>query len=208
MSKYEKVADEQLIRRLREGEAAITDYIINKYKYLVKMKAAEMYLLGGERDDLIQEGMIGLFKAIRDYDVTQETSFYSFAELCISRQLYTAIKNSQRQKHIPLNTYVSLYDNDEDYVAVGSHKPLPLIDTIQTEKVSNPEELFLDKEFFLLVREKLEKSLSTLESRVLRLHLQGENYRSIAKLLDKSPKSIDNALQRIKQKVFDILANV
>ena len=208
MSKYEKVADEQLIRRLREGEAAITDYIINKYKYLVKMKAAEMYLLGGERDDLIQEGMIGLFKAIRDYDVTQETSFYSFAELCISRQLYTAIKNSQRQKHIPLNTYVSLYDNDEDYAAVGSHKPLPLIDTIQTEKVSNPEELFLDKEFFLLVREKLEKSLSTLESRVLRLHLQGENYRSIAKLLDKSPKSIDNALQRIKQKVFDILANV
>lgn len=208
MSKYEKVADEQLIRRLREGEAAITDYIINKYKYLVKMKAAEMYLLGGERDDLIQEGMIGLFKAMRDYDLTQETSFYSFAELCISRQLYTAIKNSQRQKHIPLNTYISLYDNDENYEAAGGHKPLPLIDTIQTEKVSNPEELFLDKEFFMVVREELEKSLSALESKVLKLHLQGENYRQVAELLGKSPKSIDNALQRIKQKVFDILANV
>ncbi len=208
MSKYEKVTDEQLIRRLREGEAAITDYIINKYKYLVKTKAAEMYLLGGERDDLIQEGMIGLFKAMRDYDLTQETSFYSFAELCISRQLYTAIKNSQRQKHIPLNTYISLYDNDENYEAAGGHKPLPLIDTIQTEKVSNPEELFLDKEFFMVVREELEKSLSALESKVLKLHLQGENYRQVAELLDKSPKSIDNALQRIKQKVFDILANV
>lgn len=199
------MTDEQLIRKLREGEAAITDYIINKFKYLVKMKAAEMYLLGGERDDLIQEGMIGLFKAMRDYDLTQETSFYSFAELCISRQLYTAIKNSQRQKHIPLNTYISLYENDENYEKPGKNKPLPLIDTIQTEKDNNPEELFLNKEYYEMIEQELRQSLSDLESRVLYLHLMGENYQNIAKLLDKSPKSIDNALQRIKGKMSHLL---
>ena len=110
MSKYENMPDEQLIRKLREGETAIMDYIISKYKYVVIRAAKAMYLLGGENDDLIQEGMIGLFKAVRDYDTEQEASFYSFAELCISRQMYTAIKLSQRQKHIPLNSYVSLYD--------------------------------------------------------------------------------------------------
>ena len=110
MKKYENIPDEQLIRRLRDGETAIMDYIISKYKYLVIRAAKAIYLIGGENDDLIQEGMIGLFKAVRDFDVNQETSFYSFAELCISRQMYTAIKLSQRQKHMPLNSYISLYD--------------------------------------------------------------------------------------------------
>lgn len=205
MNKYDKMTDEQLIQRLRNGETAITDYIMDKYKHVVRKKAKAMYLLGGENDDLIQEGMIGLFKAVRDYDESQETSFYSFAELCISRQIYTAIKLSQRQKHMPLNSYISLYsqgeDNEED-------RQTPLIEKLQTVKDNNPEELFLDKEYFSVMEQELKQKLSDLESRVLHLHLMGEDYRSIARLLDKSPKSIDNALQRIKQKTFDILSNV
>ncbi|MEE1315021.1 MAG: RNA polymerase sporulation sigma factor SigH [Faecalimonas sp.] len=205
MGEYEKLTDEELIRRLRAGEAAITDYIMDKYKDLVRKKAKAMYLLGGENDDLIQEGMIGLFKAIRDYDAKQETSFASFAELCVSRQMYTAIKLSQRQKHIPLNSYVSLYEAGETQT---EDTVPPLIERLQTAKENNPEELFLDKEYFAAMEQELRLRLSDLESRVLHLHLMGEDYHSIAKLLDKSPKSIDNALQRMKQKMFDILQNV
>lgn len=191
-----------MIRKLRCGETAITDYIMDKYKNLVRKKAKAMFLLGGENDDLIQEGMIGLFKAIRDYDESQETSFYSFADLCISRQMYTAIKLSQRQKHMPLNSYISLYEQEEND---EEDKKQPLIDLLQTEKDNNPEELFLDKEYFAMMEREWKNRLSDLESRVLHLHLMGEDYRSIAKLLDKSPKSIDNALQRIKQKMSVIL---
>ncbi len=205
MNEYDKMTDEQLIQRLRNGETAITDYIMDKYKYVVRKKAKAMYLLGGENDDLIQEGMIGLFKAIRDYDESQEASFHSFAELCISRQIYTAIKLSQRQKHMPLNSYVSLYSQGENS---EEDRQTPLIDQLQTAKDNNPEELFLDKEYFAVMEQELKQKLSDLESRVLHLHLMGEDYRSIAKLLDKSPKSIDNALQRIKQKTFDILSHV
>ena len=202
MKKYENIPDEQLIRKLREGEAAITDFIMDKYKSMVKKKARAMYLLGGENEDLIQEGMIGLFKAVRDYDLDQDTSFYSFAELCISRQMYTAIKLSQRQKHMPLNSYVSLYEQGNK---VEEGKPTPLIEQLQSVKENNPEELFLDKEYFVSLEQELKERLSDLENRVLYLHLMGEDYRSIATLLDKSPKSIDNALQRIKQKISTIL---
>lgn len=198
MNKYDTMADEQLICKLREGEADITDYIMDKYKDLVRKKAKAMYLLGGENDDLIQEGMIGLFKAVRDYNLNQETSFHSFAELCISRQMYTAIKLSQRKKHIPLNSYVSLYEQKEDG---GEDRKQPLIEFLRAERDNNPEEIFLDKEYFSMMEQELKNRLSDLESRVLHLHLMGEDYRSIAKLLDKSPKSIDNALQRIKQKM-------
>ena len=202
MKKYENIPDEQLVRRLREGETAIMDYIISKYKYLVIRAAKAIYLIGGENDDLIQEGMIGLFKAVRDFDTQQETSFYSFAELCISRQMYTAIKMSQRQKHMPLNSYVSLYDvTKSDY----GDKQSPLIEQLEIESNSNPEELFLDKERMQMLVEQLNERLSDMERRVLHLHLQGEDYRSIAELLDKSPKSIDNALQRIRQKMRTIL---
>ncbi len=202
MKKYENIPDEQLIRRLRDGESAIMDYIISKYKYLVIRAAKAIYLIGGENDDLIQEGMIGLFKAVRDFDTNQETSFYSFAELCISRQMYTAIKLSQRQKHMPLNSYVSLYDiKKSDY----DDKQSPLIEQLEIETNSNPEELFLDKERMQMLVEELNERLSDMERRVLHLHLQGEDYRSIAELLDKSPKSIDNALQRIRQKMRTIL---
>ena len=205
MKNYVTMTDEQLIQNLRAGETGITDFIMDKYKYLVKKKAKAMYLLGGENDDLIQEGMIGLFKAVRDFDIKQDMSFASFADLCISRQMYTAIKLSQRQKHIPLNSYVSLYESVEEN---EEEKRQPLIERLKTLKDNNPEELFLDKEYFSIVEQELRNRLSDLESRVLHLHLMGEDYRSIAKLLDKSPKSIDNALQRIKQKTFDILSNV
>ena len=202
MSKYENMPDEQLIRKLREGEAAVTDFIMDKYKDLVKKKAKAMYLLGGENDDLIQEGMIGLFKAVRDFEPTHEVSFDSFAELCVSRQMYTAIKLSQRQKHMPLNSYVSLYDVGDES---AEERQTPLIEQLQNVKDNNPEDLFLDKEFFRTMEQELRQKLSEFESRVLHLYLMGEDYRTIAKLLDKSPKSIDNALQRIKQKVVGIL---
>ncbi len=205
MNKYENMPDEQLIRKLREGETAVTDFIMDKYKDLVKKKAKAMYLLGGENDDLIQEGMIGLFKAVRDFEPTHEVSFHSFAELCVSRQMYTAIKLSQRQKHMPLNSYVSLYDVGDES---AEERQTPLIEQLQNVKDNNPEDLFLDKEFFRTMEQELRQKLSEFESRVLHLYLMGEDYRTIAKLLDKSPKSIDNALQRIKQKVFDILSNV
>ena len=202
MSKYENMPDEQLIRKLREGDTAIMDYIISKYKHVVIRAAKAMYLLGGENDDLIQEGMIGLFKAVRDFDINQETSFYSFAELCISRQMYTAIKLSQRQKHMPLNSYISLYDIKK---TASEDKQSPLIEQLEMETNNNPEELFIDKERMLMLVHELNERLSDMERRVLHLHLQGEDYRAIAELLDKSPKSIDNALQRIRQKMRTIL---
>ena len=205
MKNFNRLPDEQLIKRLREGEMEIMDYIINKYKFMVRKKAKAMYLLGGENDDLIQEGMIGLFKAIRDYDVNQENSFQSFADLCISRQMYTAIKLSQRQKHIPLNSYVSLYESGNE---TADEKYAPLIEQLQDEKENNPEMLFIDKEYNEAIEQLLKDKLSDWENRVLYLHLKGEDYRSIAKLLDKSPKSIDNALQRIKNKIFDLLQNI
>lgn len=196
MNKYDKMTDEQLIALLRSGEKDIIDYIMDKYKFLVKKKAKAMFLLGGENDDLIQEGMIGLFKAVQDYDEALETSFYSFADLCISRQMYTAIEASKRQKHIPLNSYVSLYDEGEDQ---------PLIESIESLNDRNPEEMFLDKEYLQMIKIELEQNLSDLENRVLYLHLQGIDYQTIAKLLDKSSKSIDNALQRIKNKTEKII---
>ena len=205
MKNFNRLPDEQLIKRLREGEMEIMDYIINKYKFMFRKKAKALYLLGGENDDLIQEGMIGLFKAIRDYDVNQENSFQSFADLCISRQMYTAIKLSQRQKHIPLNSYVSLYESGDES---SEEKHSPLIEQLQDEKENNPEMLFIDKEYNEAIEQLLKDKLSDLENRVLYLHLKGEDYRSIAKLLDKSPKSIDNALQRIKNKIFDLLQNI
>ena len=198
MSDYETMTDEQLIRNLRAGDKAIVDYIMDKYKNLVRKEANAMYLLGGENDDLIQEGMIGLFKAVEDYDVEQQASFFSFATLCITRQMYSAIEASRRKKHSPLNSYISLYDQEDEK---GS-----LLETMEAGGESNPEELFLSKEYVSLLESELEEQLSDLESRVLYLHLMGTDYRTIAKLIDKSPKTVDNALQRIKSKTEKILA--
>lgn len=197
MANYEHMADEQLIRKLRDGESDIIDYIMEKYKELVRKEANAMYLLGGENDDLIQEGMIGLFKAVQSYDTKQDTSFASFATLCIRRQIYSAIAASRRKKHGPLNSYISLYEKNEDR---GT-----LLETMEADKQSNPEELLVSREYVELLENELEENLSDLENRVLYLHLRGTDYKTIARLLDRSPKTIDNALQRIKSKTEKIV---
>lgn len=196
------MTDEQLISRLRGGEKPIMDFLMEKYKGLVRQKAKAMYLWGGENDDLIQEGMIGLFKAVEDYEPDAGASFYSFAELCISRQMYTAIKASQRKKHLPLNSYVSLYTSGK---REDGKEALPLAETIEAGAESNPEELLLNTEYANAFEEELMDQLSKLENRVLYLHLMGMDYLKIAEVMDKSPKTIDNALQRIKGKARHIL---
>lgn len=202
MSKYDRMTDEQLLCDYRNGNQEIMDYLMVKYKSMVRKKARAMYLLGGENEDLIQEGMIGLIKAVRDFDVTQKTSFSSFAELCVSRQMYSAIEASNRKKHLPLNSYVSLYEDSEE---VGEGRSLPLIDTIESSKENDPEVLYFGKEYTEAFAEQLKELLSPLENHVLYLHLMGTDYRTIAELLGKSPKSVDNALQRIKTKAQKIL---
>lgn len=201
MSEYENMTDEQLIRKLREGDHAITDYLMEKYKGMVRKEAKAMYLLGGENDDLIQEGMIGLFKAVQDYDTGQDASFYSFARLCVRRQLYSAIEASRRKKHSPLNSYISIYEKENAEEGEGAK----LMDTIEAGRESDPEQAFLSKDNARRIEEELEESLSDLERRVLYLHLLGTDYRTIARLLDKSPKTVDNAIQRIKAKTEKIL---
>lgn len=202
MSKYDRMTDEQLLCDYKKGNQEIMDYLMVKYKSMVRRKARAMYLLGGENEDLIQEGMIGLIKAVRDFDVTQKTSFSSFAELCVSRQMYSAIEASNRKKHLPLNSYVSLYEDSEQ---VGEGRSLPLIDTIESSKENDPEVLYFGKEYTEAFAEQLKELLSPLENHVLYLHLMGTDYRTIAELLGKSPKSVDNALQRIKTKAQKIL---
>ena len=202
MGKYDRLTDEQLMEKLRAGDRDIMDYIMVKYKSMVRKKARAMYLLGGENEDLIQEGMIGLIKAVRDYDESQGASFSSFAELCVSRQMYSAIEASKRKKHLPLNTYVSLYEEGE---VEKDGRTMPLIDTIEPEQENDPEALYFGKEYTEAFVEQLKENLSALENHVLYLHLMGTDYRKIAELLDKSPKSIDNALQRIKNKAEKML---
>lgn len=202
MSKYDRMTDEQLLCDYKNGNQEIMDYLMVKYKSMVRKKARAVYLLGGENEDLIQEGMIGLIKAVRDFDVTQKTSFSSFAELCVSRQMYSAIEASNRKKHLPLNSYISLYEDSEQE---GEGRSLPLIDTIESSKENDPEVLYFGKEYTEAFAEQLKELLSPLENHVLYLHLMGTDYRTIAELLGKSPKSVDNALQRIKTKAQKIL---
>lgn len=202
MGKYDAIADEQLILDFRNGDSQIMDYIMVKYKSMVRKKARAMYLLGGENEDLIQEGMIGLIKAVRDYNPTLGASFLSFAELCVSRQMYTAIEASKRKKHMPLNSYISLYEAGD---GSSEERKVPLIDTIEPSIENNPETLYFGKEFTEVFVDKLKQSLSGLESHVLYLHLLGTDYRTIAELLGKSPKAIDNAIQRIKAKAEKLL---
>ena len=197
-----KMTDEQLIELLREGKTEITDYLMEKYKDMVRKQARAMYLWGGENDDLIQEGMIGLFKAVQDYDPKEGASFSSFAGLCVSRQMYTAIKASQRKKHLPLNSYVSIYASASDN---PEENGLSIVDTIEAGKESNPELMILGEEYTNAFEEELKEKLSKLERKVLYLHLQGMEYLKIAEFMDKSPKTIDNALQRIKAKARQLL---
>ncbi len=199
---YELFTDEELIVHLRDGEEQITDYIMDKYKNLVRSKAGSMYILGADRDDLIQEGMIGLFKAIRDYDTGRDASFFTFADLCISRQMYTAVQAAGRQKHAPLNTYISLYAGSSEK---GEKEEKELIDSLISQVERNPEDMLIDKENVELLEKKIERELSTFEKQVLDLYITGMKYTQIAKVLGKDEKSTDNALQRIKSKLRNSL---
>ena len=194
VDEYQKLADEELIQKLREGDERIMDYILEKYKPLVLRKANAMFLIGGDTDDLIQEGMIGLFKAIRDYRSDRETSFFHFAELSINRQLYSAVEASNRKKHVPLNTYVSFYSQTTE-------EGKSLAETLLTDQMDDPEQLVIEQENFTAFWEQLREQLSALERQVLDAYLEGKNYRQIAEKLGKSPKTIDNALSRIKGKI-------
>ncbi len=195
---YAQYGDEELIVRLRDGEEAITEYLMNKYKNLVRSKAQSMYILGADSDDLIQEGMIGLFKALRDYDSGRDASFFTFADLCVSRQMYTAVQASRRQKHIPLNTYVSLHGS----VATNREgEQETLLDVLQAQTGMSPEDLVIDKENASRLEQEIEKELSAFEKQVLDLYLTGMGYQQIAKVLGRDDKSTDNALQRIKTKL-------
>lgn len=199
---YEQENDEVLIDRLRDGENSIMDYIMDKYKNLVRSKAKSMYILGADTEDLIQEGMIGLFKAVRDYDCGRDASFYTFADLCISRQMYTAVQAAQRKKHIPLNTYISLNAEPNE-----KEKTPELLDVLPAGQMGNPEEIILDKERMEFLETQIDKELSNFEKQVLDLYLTGMSYTQIAKVLGRDEKSTDNALQRIKSKIKKILKN-
>ena len=187
MSHYDDYSDEELISRLRSGESEISDYLMEKYKELVRYKARAMFLIGGETDDLIQEGMIGLFKAVQNFQPDKDTSFQTFATLCIDRQLYSAIQNSNRQKHMPLNSYISLSEEEQE--------------DIEGNWMESPEAIIIDQESTRALEQEIQKVLSPMENKVLNYYLRGYNYIKIAKLMDKTPKSIDNALQRIRGKI-------
>ncbi len=193
MGKFDNISDEELIARLRDGETIIEDYLMEKYKGLVRQKARAMFLIGGDTDDLIQEGMIGLFKAVRDFQPGREATFATFARMCIDRQIYSAIQNSNRQKHLPLNYYVSLNQEDES-------------SPIWELSVENPEEIIIDQETTRDLQQKISDYLSPMENKVLDLYLKGEGYVEIGRILGKSPKSIDNALQRIRAKIREVIS--
>lgn len=193
MDKYQELSDEQLIETLRAGDDNIMDYILTKYKPMVLGKANAMYLIGGDTDDLIQEGMIGLFKAIRDYRKDKEASFFHFAELCVNRQIYSAVEASNRKKHVPLNTYVSFY-------AQSSEEGKSLAETLP-DVTENPEQRIIAQESMQLFWDDVKSRLSAMECEVLDAYLSGLNYRQIAEKMGKSPKAIDNALSRIKSKI-------
>ena len=195
---YELLSDEELILKLRDGDNRVTEYIIEKYKDMVRKKSKAMYILGADHEDLLQEGMIGLFKAIRDYDAGRDASFYTFAELCVTRQIYTAVQAAGRKKHSFLNSYVSLYGNQTGNEEDGYPE---LMQELVAWDSKNPEELMIDRENLESLETAIEQGLSSFEKQVLDLHLTGMGYIQIAKVLGKDEKSADNALQRIKGKL-------
>lgn len=193
---YAEMSDEEIVELAQQGEQFAIEFLVDKYKNFVRAKARAYFLIGADREDIIQEGMIGLFKAIRDYNGDKLTSFRAFAELCITRQIITAIKTATRQKHIPLNSYVSLnkpvYDEESDRT---------LMDIITTNKVTNPEEIIISREEFVFIEKKMGEILSSLEWKVLMAYLEGKSYQEISVDLKRHVKSIDNALQRVKRKL-------
>ncbi|KNF08002.1 RNA polymerase sigma-H factor SigH [Gottschalkia purinilytica] len=193
---YEELKDEVIVEDAKNGNSMALEYLIKKYKNFVRAKARSYFLIGADKEDIIQEGMIGLYKAIRDYNQDKLTSFRAFAELCITRQIITAIKTATRQKHIPLNSYVSLnkpiYDEESDRT---------LLDVLTGVKITDPEELIISREELRNIESKIGEILSDLEWEVLISYLQGKSYQEIAVDLKRHVKSIDNALQRVKRKL-------
>ena len=193
---YSELVDEELVDHAKGGDDRAAEFLITKYRNFVRVKAKAYFLIGADREDIIQEGMIGLYKAIRDFRRDKLSSFRAFAELCITRQIITAIKTATRQKHIPLNSYISLnkpiYDEDSDRT---------LLDVISSMKVSDPEELVINQEASATMRERIRKNLSELECKVLTAYLEGKSYQEMANELNRHVKSIDNALQRVKRKL-------
>lgn len=195
-NKYEKMTDEELVELSAAGDEIATGCVMSRYKNIVRSKARMYFLVGADKEDIIQEGMIGLFKAIRDFDGERLASFKGFAELCIKRQIITAVKTATRQKHMPLNTYVSLSNPMYDGDAEGL-----LEDVLPGVAESDPEHLFISKENAEFLSVKMDEVLSQLEKSVLALYLEGKSYQEISVILNRSQKSIDNALQRVKKKM-------
>ena len=195
--KYSNLKDEEIISQIKSGDKDALSYLLEKYKNLVNIKVSKYFMIGAEKEDILQEGMIGLFKAIQSFNEEKQNSFKSFANICIERQLITAIKSSNRQKHMPLNTYLSLntaaYDNNED-------DSVELIDTFNNKTAEDPLETIMKKEYYSEVEEAINKNLSKFEKKVLDRYLKGESYVTIAKRLDSPVKSVDNAIQRIRKK--------
>ncbi|MFC2338049.1 MAG: RNA polymerase sporulation sigma factor SigH [Negativicutes bacterium] len=202
-SEFDRLTDEEIVVAVKDSEdQAAQNYLINKYRNFVRAKARSYFLIGADREDIIQEGMIGLYKAIRDFRNDKLSSFRAFAELCVTRQIITAIKTATRQKHIPLNSYISLnkpiYDEDSDRT---------LLDVLSGARVSDPEELVISREEFGDIEGKMEEILSDLEWKVLMSYLDGKSYQEIAAELRRHVKSIDNALQRVKRKLEKYMEN-
>jgi RNA polymerase sporulation-specific sigma factor len=198
-NKYAVLNDEQLVGLINGGDGDAQDYLIDRYKNVVKIKTRQYFIIGADREDIVQEGMIGLYKAIRDYNETKKVAFYAFAELCVTRQMITAIKAATRQKHMPLNHYVSLnapvFDDDSD----------TYMDMLSEGRVTSPEELLIGREDKLYIERHIEEELSVFECRVLSLYLQGKTYAEIAAAVSKDEKSVDNAIQRVRRKVDKIM---
>ena len=196
-NKYESLTDEDIVTLVKNGDEKALTYLLEKYKELVNIKVGRYFLIGAEREDIMQEGMIGLFKAIKSFDKEKQNSFKSFANICIERQLITAIKTSNRQKHMPLNSYLSLntaaYDNNEE-------DSVELIDTFDSNTVEDPLETVMKKEYYEQLQNNIEKTLSNFEKQVLDRFMKGESYNIIAQKLDSPIKSVDNAIQRIRKK--------
>lgn len=195
-TRYGTLSDEEIVVLSHEGDPLAEEYLLDKYKNFVRSRARSYFLIGADHEDIVQEGMIGLYKAIRDFRPEKLSSFRAFAELCVTRQIITAIKTATRQKHIPLNSYISLnkplYDEESDRT---------LMDVIMEGRVSNPEEIIINREELLHVNDKIQEALSGLEQDVLDAYLDGKSYQEIAESLGRHVKSIDNALQRVKRKL-------
>ena len=195
-ARYQQMNDEQVVEMCHQGDSEAEEYLLNKYKNFVRAKARSYFLIGADHEDIVQEGMIGLYKAIRYFKPEKLSSFRAFAELCITRQIITAIKTATRQKHIPLNSYVSLnkplYDEESDRT---------LLDVIMEGRISDPEELIINRENLGNIHNKISEVLSGLEQEVLQAYLDGKSYQEIADALGRHVKSIDNALQRVKRKL-------